>query len=342
MTTKYITYPLKENDSLESVAKELCVDIEYLILVHNLNVEISDKIKGLREGFPSHLTEIFIHQETNDALIERKNEKRPKNNPLLRYKPIKEKKTYNVFYTILDGQQQHKISFQTSIEAVKEESNINGHIVEINKLMPLYINNEDPKLVIDSLAIETAKAIYPLQIILNYNGEFVDIKNHKEIVKRWEEIVKEKINTNFESQQTQQYLSWAQETLINKEQLILSLKKDWFLNTFFSGIYTNYHFDYQIKNVLLFPINPAIEKVEYVVVNKMNKYADDQHQMTINQVGKVDDSMYANNPDLVPISGEYEAEYLLDPKDNSIKKVTLHCSLDFIKAKKVVIDIALS
>jgi hypothetical protein len=64
--------------------------------------------------------------------------------------------------------------------------------------------------------------------------------------------------------------------------------------------------------------------------------------MTINQVGKVDDPMYANNPDLVPISGEYEAEYLLDPKDNSIKKVSLHCSLDFIKAKKVVIDIALS
>lgn len=334
----FVKHPLKENDTIESVATELGISADYLQLIHNLNVEVYDKLKRTKGNFPSHLTEVYIHKETFDAFIEKKNEGRPKNNTILEFNPIKNKKIYNVFYNFSDGEEQNNISFQTSVVSIENNSNIKGYIVEIDRTSPILVNNESPQLVIDDLAIETARVIYPLQIIINPRGKFISLNNYEEIVKRWE-TVKDKIRDSFESQWTEQYISWTETTLQRKEALFVSLKKDWFLSTFFESIYTNYYSNYKINNKLFFHILPDFEDFECSIVQEMNKYSDDESQLTISQTGKIDNETNENNEDLIPINGAFESKYLLDPIDKSIKNVTVNCSLDFITSKKLSIII---
>ncbi|GEM56127.1 hypothetical protein [Flavobacterium branchiophilum] len=332
---QFIKHPIKENDTIESVAQHFDITTNYLQLVHNLNVDVYDKIKNSSGFFPSHLKEIFIDESTYQSFIERENEKRPKNSPILEYKPIKGKTIYNVFYTFLDDEEQTNISFQTSIEGLKSDPKINGYIVEIDRTSLTLLNNEDPELVIDELALTTAKVIYPLQIIVNYRGKFIDIKNYEEIIKRWE-IVKENIRDNFESEQTEIYIISTEPSLKNKETLLASLKKDWFLNTYFSEIYINYYSKYKINKTIYFPVVSDFEGFEYAIVQEMNKYADDKNQLTISQNGKIDNEI---KKDLFAINGEFEAEYLLNPVDKSIKSIFLQCSLEFETQKKLSITI---
>ncbi|ELY2018263.1 hypothetical protein SL053_002182 [Flavobacterium psychrophilum] len=61
--SQFVKHALKENDTLESVAKELNVSIEYLMLMHNNHAIMFDKIKSRFEGFPEHLTEILLQQK---------------------------------------------------------------------------------------------------------------------------------------------------------------------------------------------------------------------------------------------------------------------------------------
>ena len=328
---QFIKHPIKENDTIESVAQHFGITTNYLQLVHNLNVDVYDKIKNISGFFPSHLKEIFIDENTYESFIERENEKRPKNSPILEYKPIKNKTIYNVFYTFSDDEEQTNISFQTSIEGLENNPKINGYIVQINRTSITLLNNEEPELVIDELALATAKVIYPLQIIVNYRGKFIDIKNYEEIVKRWE-IVIENIRDNFESEQTENYIISTEETLKNKETLLTSLKKDWFLNIYFAEIYINYYSKYKINSKMYFPVITDFEGFEYTIVQEMNKYTDDKNQITISQNGKIDKDFFA-------INGAFEAKYLLDPIDKSIKNVTVNCFLDLITSKKLSIII---
>ncbi|PDS23030.1 hypothetical protein [Flavobacterium branchiophilum] len=334
----FVKHPIKENDTIESVAQHFGITTNYLQLVHNLNVDVYDKIKNISGFFPSHLKEIFIDENTYQSFIERENEKRPKNNPILEYKTIKEKTIYNVFYTFSDGEEQTNISFQTSIKGLENSPKINGYITEIDRISITLLNNEEPELVIDELALATAKVIYPLQIILNYRGKFVDIKNYEEIVKRWE-IVKENIRDNFESEQTENYIISTEATLQSKETLLASLKKDWFLNTYFAEIYINYYSKYKINSKIHFPVITDFEDFEYTIVQEMNKYADDESQLTISQTGTINNETNKNNEDLIPINGAFESKYLLDPVDKSLKKLTLQCTLDYITPKKLSIII---
>ncbi|ELY2018842.1 hypothetical protein SL053_002781, partial [Flavobacterium psychrophilum] len=155
------------------------------------------------------------------------------------------------------------------------------------------------------------------------------IHNHDEIVKRWE-AVKEKVNDNFESQWIDQYILWTETTILSQEKLLVSLKKDWFLNTYFLGIYTNYHTNFKTNTTISFPVIPDLENFEYLAVQEINKYNDQEEQLIVSQTGKIDTSK--TNPIdylqfLDEIEGAFEAKYTLDPIDNSIKNITLQCSL---------------
>ncbi len=48
----FVKHPLKENDTIESVATELGISADYLQLIHNLNVEVYDKLKSTKGNFP--------------------------------------------------------------------------------------------------------------------------------------------------------------------------------------------------------------------------------------------------------------------------------------------------
>jgi hypothetical protein len=329
---KFIKHPLKEGDTVESVAQHFGITPDRLQLIHNINVNDNYyKIFNIRGAFPYGLKEIFITEETYQSYIDRENEKRPKNDPNLKYKPLKDKTIYEVVYTILDGEQ-NQISFETSIEGLKSNPKIYGHLVQIERTSITLLNNEYPELAVDELALVTAKVIYPLQIIINYRGKFVGIINYEEIVKRWE-IAKETIRDNFESEQAERYILYTEKMLQTEATLVASLQKDWFLKAFFSEIYDDYYYQYKVEKKLEFPFHSELEKHTFSIIQEMNPYADDESQLTICQTGTL------ATDDTNSIKGTFESKYLLDPIDKTIKNITLESSLDLKTPKKLAITI---
>ena len=62
----YLTkYPIREGDTLDSVAEKLKIQTECLKEVHNAKAGFWDKIR--RNRFPKHLTEIYVY---SDVLVE--------------------------------------------------------------------------------------------------------------------------------------------------------------------------------------------------------------------------------------------------------------------------------
>ena len=157
-------------------------------------------------------------------------------------------------------------------------------------------------------------------------------------------IVKEKVCDNFESQYINEYILWTETTILSPEKLLASLKKDWFINTYFSGIYTNYYTNYKINTTILFPVMPNLENFEYLAVQEINKYTDQEDQLIVSQIGKIDTGK-TNPVDylqfLDEIEGAFEAKYTLDPIDNSIKNITMQCSLAFANPKRLIVEITL-
>jgi hypothetical protein len=333
----FIKYQLKEDDTPQSVAKKLNIDLEYLILVHNLNVKIEERITDSKV-FSKHLKEIFVTDEVLQKFVETENNKRLRNSQVLIYKPIKDKKEYEVFYKYTDGSDPITITYQASVVSIEGNLKQTGHIIEIDRISSPEINDEAPASAIDELAVATAKVIYPLQIILDTRGKWIAINNYEEIVKRWQ-IIKEKVQDEFESRWVESYVLETENTLKNEDVLFNSLKKDWFLRTFFVKIYTDYYSQYILRNTSIsFPIISSMDDFQYSVIQEMTKYADDVLQLTVSQKGKLRQNIESIEEE---IDGQFEATYLLDPMDNSIKKVKLNCSVGFTLPKKVSVKITL-
>ena len=60
---EFVKYSLEKGDTIESVAQKFDISINRLLSMHNINVPIEDVIKSQYDGFPKHLTFIYLTEE---------------------------------------------------------------------------------------------------------------------------------------------------------------------------------------------------------------------------------------------------------------------------------------
>lgn len=298
---KYIKYPLKDGDTLEGVANHLEIDVEFLMLMHNLNVEAFDKIKSRTIGFPKHLTAINVTEEVIKKL-EIKHER--KTGYVIWPTSFYDKKTYGFSLENYENKDlTNKIHYEIEIIYIKKKSGFK--IIEVNR-KKLYKNNLEPNTIIEQLANAIGQTVFPIQLKQESNGEIISIENHQEIKERWQEK-KEKLKAYYKGEIAEKIISKA-DIYFNYDHLLFeSLSKNWFFNLFFKPIYGSYTTKKEIQYNSSFPIAEN-NLLEYEITQKLGRVYSKTNKIIID----------INAKSIENLASHAEVKYKLNELDNSI------------------------
>ena len=245
---EFIKYNVNEGDTIESVAKHFDVSTSRLVLVHNLNVEIEDKIQSEFGNFPKHLTSIYITTEMVRD-IEKKSER--KTGYVIWATAFYEKRKYGLSLENFKNEDLiSKVHYEMELVYINKKSEFK--ILEINRKQ-LYTNNSQPDAVLEQLADAIGQTIFPIQINTEGNGKINSIENHDEIVERWQ-AKKEKLSSYYQGEIAEKIIAKATIYFNNPHAITDSLANNWFFNVVVQPIYGSYTTKKQVQNTSSFPI----------------------------------------------------------------------------------------
>lgn len=346
MNLIYLTkYPIKEGDTLESVAKKLNIEIEYLREVHNAKAGFWDKI---RSSLPKHLTEIYVY---SDVLIEQSPEQDRKKEIGRSLLPIGYYTTKTYGYTFENYEGNHlKNKIHYEVDAVYIKNNLNLKIIEINRKQ-VYVNQKTPDFAIEQLLDKIAQNIFPIALQINNAGVITAIANHKEIKERWL-ANKEQLTDYYKKEQSDIIIKKADLYFNSEEKLMEMLLSNWFFNLFFKPIYNNYLAKKEIQYTTKIPFLSK-RLADYEITQTLNDDYTKSGKMMINQVGKIADHrtidevlqnkmiLEKDRPNVELVQSEGNVQYKLNSSDNSIFSVvaTFSTKMSNEKNNKIQVEI---
>ncbi len=357
MPTIYRTYQLKPQDTLASIAQEYNLDLEELKAYHNQRVPIQDEI---RLRLPEYLKEIILPPEgfilkdgketwanRNEAELEiLKEEFHGK----LRFTPSINDLTYGILKTINNGKKKSTITYKISLRFYPRDAD-GDLFVSVDKISKIFINDEEPALMADEMAIACTDVLYPILFEIDANGRLLNIHNHKEILKRWEKKRENELQY-FQGEVAEKYFNLFEESLQEKEYLLHKLQSgDWFFKTYFNEIYSVYDNRTNIGKEIGFPILPNTKDVAYTIDQWAEKFSVN-NRIKIFLNGKCSDLRNVieleskiffpsmDSEETNTVDGDFKGSYFLDPKDNSIQFAYIYCDLELSEPKSMAISIS--
>jgi hypothetical protein len=342
----YLTkYPIREGDTLESVAKKLNIQIEYLKEVHNAKAGFWDKI---RSRFPKHLTDIYVY---SDVLPEQSPEKLVQRETGRNLFPARfyTQKTYGYTFENYEGDLvKNKIHYE--VDAVYKKNDFNLKIIEINRKQ-VYINDKMPDVTVEQLLDKIAQNIFPIVLEISNTGEIKAIANHIEIKKRWL-ANKEELIHYYKKEQSDTIIKNGDLYFNNEKVLLEMLSKNWFFNLFFQPIYGNYPEKKEIQYTTKVPFWSK-RLLEYEITQTLKDFYTKSGKLIINHIGKTIDHrtidevlqnktvLEKDRPHIQTIQSEANVQYKLNSSDNSIFSIigTFSTKMSNEKINKIQIEI---
>ena len=296
---EFVKYSLEKGDTIESVAQKFDISINRLLSMHNINVPIEDVIKSQYDGFPKHLTFIYLTEEVVKN-IEKKNER--KTGYVIWANTFYKSKTYGFQVENYENETLiNKIHYL--LEMVYKKNEDKQIVLEINRKQ-VYINNKQPDAIIEQLANSISETIFPIQLQISSKGEIESIGNHKEILERWQ-IKKEELSAYYKGDIAEKIIAKADNFFKNKYIITDSLTENWFFNLFFKPIYGSYSTNKEINYNCTFPF----ESKEFEITQNLEDVYSKTNKVIINTVGKSTNSKTKN---------EATIQYKLNELDKSI------------------------
>ena len=296
---EFVKYSLEKGDTIESVAQKFDISINRLLSMHNINVPIEDVIKSQYDGFPKHLTFIYLTEEVVKN-IEKKNER--KTGYVIWAATFYKSKTYGFQVENYENETLiNKIHYL--LEMVYKKNEDKQIVLEINRKQ-VYINNKQPDTIIEQLANSISETIFPIQLQISSKGEIESIGNHKELLERWQGK-KEELIAYYKGDIAEKIIAKANIFFKNKYKINESLTENWFFNLFFKPIYGSYSTKKEINYNSTFPF----ESKEYEIIQNLEDVYSKTNKVIINTVGKSTNSKTKN---------EATIQYKLNEADKSI------------------------
>lgn len=336
---KHFTYKIQKGDTPTSVANKLEITLYELRLYHNFNcIEDCDVINA---DFPSHLQFVLLKPTKQESDCEQENSKPVKvifdNEFKIPFDNVRGKNTYMVLQTIENDKHLQTIKYKASVECIKKDKN--GYsLFEIDRVSKVYLNNAQTDTITDTLAEEVSSVLYPLLIVVNQEGEWIDIHNFDEIGERW--ILKRKrILEKNEGEAINKYLNAVDSILNDVENLLQNLSDDWFLKVFFNGIHTTYTSDLSFIAEADFAITPKDEALIFKVTQKIDEYLNDTNMIVIEKKGTLANTSEETTLEENNFSGNYHSIYHLNPNTYTIECASLECNISGNATKKATVKI---
>lgn len=331
-------YFIKKGDTFHSIAEELEVEWNVLRTYHNTHCVNDEDV--INAYLPSHLEFLLLKRIKLQANGE------PEPVPLkkailgkdfsLPFQQISIKSDYGVICTIANGDEIHTLKYEMSMKW--EGTDQNGYsFYEIDRLSKIYNNDIESDTIASELAEKVSSVLYPLIVVVDYEGNFVAVHNFQDIKNRWQNHMPEILEA-YPGEVSEKYLALFDENLKSKEMLSLALSYDWFIRAFFNGIHTGYTSKLSFESNVYFPFLAKNDDLKFRVTRKMDEYLDENHLINIDIKGILEEDRtktdFESEFDL-PISssldqravGSYRAKYFLNPNNYTIETLFIECSI---------------
>jgi len=236
---------VKRGETLEEIASLYKIDdIELLRFYHHQNVPKNGNHIGhtVFEG-----QEIFIpDREDIEEIVSRRKkhfeDKQHQINSLILNSTLlpdfnKIRQSYDV--KIIDEYEDmsaNETEYEVSIQYLGQDEQ--RYIFRLDR-KSILVNGEIPDLKVYQLAMKCSAALFPLEFCISPQGKIVDIHHYRKMVNNWKTI-KHKLLQKYEDQYSIRYIDIADFTIENKESLIRHLRRDLFLQFYFSPYFKKY------------------------------------------------------------------------------------------------------
>jgi hypothetical protein len=251
---------------------------------------------------------------------------------------------YAVMCTMFKNDAFNTLKYEMSIKYLEGEIN-NHFLCEVDKTSKTFINDEEVNELADELAEKTTSCIYPLKLIVNKMGIWEDVYNSEEIKSRWAKN-KQNLLQVYQGKFVKQYFDQFEKKLAHKEALKLALQKDFFLSSFFVGLYTTTADKKQNFRKVHFPLLHTQESLAYDVLQEHFKKDVSANTIKIERQGNIIDQNEVNstsslsNQQILSKGGFYKSTHFLNADDHHISAAIVESGVKYDDAIKVQVLIA--
>lgn len=246
---------------------------------------------------------------------------------VLPFNPFELNHNYSVFYKIEKEGKKQTLQQNFSLVRLKPDTKQSDyHFIEINKISELLIDGEPIDTRAYSVAEKTAELLFPLRIVVNKYGKWIDLNSYDKLKERWEKQ-KDSIKELFDGKIFMQLTKNIENAIEDNTLLVKLLSGNWFLRAYFNGIHRAYTQTFETERKLYFPAIAETDDVEFLISQKVNPYLNNLNLIEITQNGRSDDEN---------VEEYYHAHYFLNPNNYLIEELYLECDLIDMQRKITV------
>ncbi|MDH7464193.1 hypothetical protein QEG73_23045 [Chitinophagaceae bacterium 26-R-25] len=243
----------------------------------------------------------------------------------IQYRPCAEQLQYGIMYTIENGNDVNTIKYEASIRLA--DANERGYVFFIDRTSKIFINDEEPDLMTDVLATTVGGVLYPLKICIDHACNLHSIHNFDMIRQRWESV-KELLRNDYEGELIDKYIAQTELSLREAAILLQCLKADWFLASYFCNLYGAIA---NGKKQVAFSIMENAAPVKYLVDVTRDENLTAENLIKLSHNGSINDAHYTAT------SGNYRAQYFLDPYYHTVDTAFIECDMKLYNEKKITV-----
>jgi hypothetical protein len=234
---------------------------------------------------------------------------------------------YSVLYTIEKEGKKQTLKQNFSLLRLKPDTQQdNYHFIEINKTSELLIDGKSIDTRAYTVAEKTSELLFPLRIVVNKYGKWIDLNSYDKLKERWEKQ-KDNIKQLFDGKTFIQLAKNIESAIEDNSLLVKLLSGNWFLRAYFNGIHRAYTQNFETERKLYFPAIAQTDDFEFLISQKVNPYLSDLNRIEVTQSGKSEDEN---------VEEYYYAKYFLNPNNYLVEELHLECELIDMKRKITV------
>lgn len=207
--------------TLEELAKYFDLSIAQLKWYHNLHCPSEDRIE---QEIAQHTQIIFvppIDKDVREIIFRSFSEHSSKNS----LDSPASAKDYGVVQTVfVNGEEQVKMHYEIKVTQQKSQVVITRKSV--------YINDQKPDTIIEQLADEIGRILYPLEMMIDEKGTLISILNQQQILDKWLKL-KPKLQQYYQGDEAENLLENVQNRIRSKSRLLQDIQSELFFQMYF-------------------------------------------------------------------------------------------------------------
>ncbi|WP_010522841.1 hypothetical protein [Aquimarina agarivorans] len=204
-------------------------------------------------------------------------------NNLLTFNP--QVNTVNTYLTTLSffdktDKEVNRLNYETTITYLPTEK---GYLCEVIK-KDIFINGKEPSLLMEQIANEFNKVLYPLNLSIKHTGKIIAVENIEDIQKRWQKE-KKRFNQKYKGIVIGKIIKQFDNAVGNSARLTALLHNDIFYQVFFHNNYQTYKTDYQFSNTMLLSVEGSTVPISFKGLNTITPKTTQNQTIAVNFEG---------------------------------------------------------